>query len=692
MPCRTWILGFFLLIAGCAAPPKQANDVQPAPKPPTDPWVLRWNDPKSGAPALLWNGLIGIRLGRDGTGIANAFFDIRAYQPDGEEKIKPLPNPLQGKWTAGSKEAALDPAQGYGYEQSLDMRTGLLTTQWRQEVDGVDLSVKSEAVVDPDRRLVAQRWTIGGDDYVPLSLNGKIEGIEGGVNTTESAGLRTRYEWPGSRMLATARYRVGPDHRRIPPNARLMAPLREQHGPLVFGAVDKGKVFTFERSVAFGPLKTSTGDPDASATDPELAFESAAKRVVRAWAKKWETDIEIDGPVEDQQAIRSFLFYLRSSIHPREGMSISPFGLSATQYNGHVFWDADVWVFPALMLLDTDRALAIPEYRLWLERAARNNFEGWLRAGKPNASNGTAFNPVETPESEGGLMYPWESSVTGKETVPGPSKWQHHITGTVAFGLAKAAALGLIPAEDAARVRRGAATFYMARSEPGPNGREIKATMSPDEHFTGDNDLYTNLLAEWTTGGKTRFKRPQDDQGFLTYDGDTLRGYKQAAAVLAIYPLQHPEAEKQAKTMMERFSGKTTRNGPAMSDSIHALIWARLGDPDMGYRAWRASWEPFTDNSLMLFSEKRNKDLSYFTTGAAGSLQTVLYGFAGFRLDWERRPSAKWSMPLKGGSWLSVEPHLPPQWKSIKVKNFTVLGRRLTLTVSQEGVQVAEGD
>ncbi len=46
------------------------------------------------------------------------------------------------------------------------------------------------------------------------------------------------------------------------------------------------------------------------------------------------------------------MFYLQSAIHPDGGMSISPFGLSNQMYNGHVFWDADIWVFPALALLD----------------------------------------------------------------------------------------------------------------------------------------------------------------------------------------------------------------------------------------------------------------------------------------------------------------------------------------------------
>src|SRR5690606_25073555 len=115
---------------------------------------------------------------------------------------------------------------------------------------------------------------------------------------------------------------------------------------------------------------------------------------------------------------------------------------------------------------------------------------------------------------------------------------------------------------------------------------------------------YTKSRNVWPA--KPTYKLPQDDKTFLTYDNDALRGYKQAAAVLSIYPLQYPPAEEQARAMMERFADKVTRNGPAMTDSIHAIIWARLGEKEKAYQAWHDSWKPFVKPPFMLFSEKRN--------------------------------------------------------------------------------------
>ncbi|HZH98036.1 MAG TPA: glycosyl hydrolase family 65 protein, partial [Fimbriimonadaceae bacterium] len=150
--------------------------------------------------------------------------------------------------------------------------------------------------------------------------------------------------------------------------------------------------------------------------------------------------------------------------------------------------------------------------------------------------------------------------------------------------------------------------------------------------------------------------------------------------------------EEQAKVMMERFADKVTPNGPAMSDSVHALIWARIGEDEKAYTTWRKSWMEFTDHPLMLFSEKRRKAVTYFTTGAAGCLQTVIYGFLGFRIDSGQVPDPQWEKELHGGRWLTVKPNLPKSWKKVTLKNFTVLGQRYTLTATHDRVDVTQGE
>jgi hypothetical protein len=485
-------------------------------------------------------------------------------------------------------------------------------------------------------------------------------------------------------------------------------------------------------------LHTGSGEPTYTwiggpkRIDPTYGARAAFSTAEAVNKAAWSTDIEIDGPVEDQQAIRSFMFYLRMAMHPKGTMSVGPYALSNTTYNGHIFWDADVWVFPAMAFIDPERAKIIPNYRLARLDAARQNAKDWFEKHPKSNSWQTVwpsdhrFMPYASIKDPP-LMFAWESSVSGREVAPPDFRYEHHITGSVVWSLDQARVLGLAQPKAVAAAGRGAAKFWLDRievnrKEPPTSLNnwgefEVRGVLSPDEFHKGNNDLYTNLLANWTLdrfnplnrlklgpsmigrelrskggGGGPSLYLPEDKVSLLTYDDDQVRGYKQAAAVLAIYPLQYPPAEKQALTMLDRFADKVTPNGPAMSDSIHAIIRARFGDADAAYNTWHDSWKPFTDHAFMLFSEKRNKASTYFVTGAAGSLQAVIYGFLGFRIDCQKEPGAVWTKQLKGGYWLSIKPNLPPAWKKVTFKNFHVLGKRYTLTATHNSVSVTQGE
>ncbi len=616
---------------------------------PADPWKLISFNPSDNAPAWLSNGLIGIRIGKDGSGFASdgrslPFFKIDEYQPNGEEKIYELQNPLGIRWTLDGRPWNF--ARFESYRAEIDMRDGVLRCAWHTE-GGKNRTILSETIVDPTRAIIASRWTFSG-------------GIPGRIaywsDWSRAASILSRS--PSGFVFGLA------------PNNSLAAvwePPPTAHG----------QATVFERVVSFGANpKIDSGARSITSVDPPKppTFEQVLADSKKVCAKRWKTDIEIEGPPEDQLAIRSFLFYLRSAIHPSGKMSVSPFSLSNRRYNGHVFWDADTWVFPALAFVDPMAARAISAYRL----KRTNQGSGW-----------------EFPTAE--IRYSWESSVTGNEVAPEQFRHEIHITGDVAFSLTQASALGLADSVTTDGIVRQAGAFYDRQANNGGDERELKDVLSPDENHFGNNDLYTNLLAQWCSDsgswrGTRRFKLPHDGKTFLTYDSDPLRAYKQAAAVLAIYPLQYPTAEREARAMMERFADKVSPNGPAMSDSVHALIWARLGETDKAYATWRKSWQDFTRAPLMLFSEKRNQAETYFTTGAAGCLQTVLFGFLGFRVDTIKESGAQWSKKLNGGRWLSIRPNLPKAWKSVKFKNFCLLGKRYTLSATHNSVQVTQGD
>ncbi|MFN3683868.1 MAG: glycosyl hydrolase family 65 protein [Fimbriimonadaceae bacterium] len=620
-----------LLAAGCA---KSGKPTASPPKLPVDPWVLETNQAE-GEPAFFSNGLIGGRIDRFGMGTDEEgrslpFLAVDVRQPSGEEKILPLPNPMGLRFVLAGR--ALPPDASLPLRQAISLRDGVVTSEWGAKAGRQVLRFRCLTVVARNHRVVAQRWTVSP---LPKDLVAQPR-------------IPTQLEPDGI-------LRVAEDP--VPIRGRLL--------PRVDG---------WDWIVACGKPSGSPAT-DAAVSIDEWDFERAARESEEFWKARWNSDILIEGPAEDQRAVRAMLFSLRANINPLSGFAPGPYGLTSATYNGHVFWDADVWIFPALALLDPDLAGSIPEYRLRM-------FRQRLREG---------LRPGEQP-------FPWESSVSGRETVPGPSQKEIHIVGSVCLGLEWAEALGLVRGRELADVWRYSAAFFRQRATRGREGLlELRDVMSPDEHHTGDNDLYTNLLAEWLLNdrsfvGPRRFVRPMADGHFATYDGDRLRGYKQTAALLAIYPLQHPEAEAQATKMIAAFLGKTAANGPAMSLSVESLILARHQDPERAYRLWRDSWSRYTNGALGLFNEKPRRESSVFLTGAGGCLQTILYGFAGFRIDSKPQDMAGWSRHLDAGKQLSMRPALPSAWRSMTLRNISVRGRKLTLTITRDKILSTQGD
>ena len=64
----------------------------------------------------------------------------------------------------------------------------------------------------------------------------------------------------------------------------------------------------------------------------------------RMWERMWESDIIIEGDLRAQQLVRFALYNLYSSCREGTGCSIPPMGLSSLGYNGHIFWDTEIWM------------------------------------------------------------------------------------------------------------------------------------------------------------------------------------------------------------------------------------------------------------------------------------------------------------------------------------------------------------
>ena len=645
---------------------------------PADPWVLTCNDPTQSEPAYIGNGRIGFRIGRDGSGVHDGFL-LSGWTTESTEELRPLASPLETDLSSAGKSLFDSPRD---YVQSLDMRTGLLRTFWTTPGG---CRIQCEEFVLPTLDLVEQRWRfhVVGEGW---GVREVIDGTRWNLSQADHVESSQEGSTSGSKDY----------------NSPYDFPYQERSNGL-----EPDPLSGFEEGIDHALQLGSRTEGDISFPEGPLdSYEKILAQNNAAWKKRWQTDIEIDGPVEDQQAVRSWMFYLWCSVPADSDVPVGPMGSSSTLYKGHQFWDADIWMFPALALFAPGQAKTIANYRL-------SHFRG-------------------TP-------YPWESSVSGNDVGPPEFKKAVHITGDVAFMLHQAMDLGLADPSKADAVGRAAAKYYAGISVVGDSkaalsqrtpqrsalkDREILQVKGPDEYHVSDNDLYTNTLAQWledrfgegaqppAKGQHTRhktqdiarqseignrkskitYKLPHDGQGLVAYDGDPVRNYGQADAELAIYPIQNKEAEAQAQQIMNRIAPKINPTSPAMSDSVDALIWARLGNTDQAYTLWRRSWQDFMNHPLCLFSEERRNDRTYFVTGAAGCLQTVLYGFLGFRIDLQKDPKALWAKRLRGGDWLTLNPHLPRQWKKVTFRNFYLLGQRYTLTVTHNGINVTQGE
>lgn len=388
--------------------------------------------------------------------------------------------------------------------------------------------------------------------------------------------------------------------------------------------------------------------------------ERLLKRHVAAWQELWKSNITIEGNADITRDIRFALYHLYSFSRPGTSYSLSPMGLSGLGYNGHVFWDTELWMYPPILMLQPDIAKSLLEYRF--ER---------LEAAKKNAfSHGYK-----------GAMFPWESSAEGSEDTPvwaltGP--FQHHITGCVGWAFWKYYQVTKDRTwlkERGWPVLKEVADFWASRVERnGPGRYDINNVIGANEWQENiDNNAFTNGMAitalQYATEAAKELGMTADPDWMhvannipilkfpdgttkenATYDGVTI---KQADANLLAYPLTIVNDPAQIKKDLDYYLPRYAKDGPAMGVAILAILYQKLGEPDKAATIFSSSYKPNEVPPFGVISETAGGTNPYFATGAGGMLQAVLSGFGGLMID------------EKGISQLKTK--LPKGWKSLKI-------------------------
>jgi len=357
----------------------------------------------------------------------------------------------------------------------------------------------------------------------------------------------------------------------------------------------------------------------------------------KAWAELWKSDIQIEGDPLAQQDIHSMLYHLYSFARAGNSFAPSPMGLSGLGYNGHVFWDMDVWMFPVYLVLHPEIARSLMDYRFErLEAAKRNAFSHGYK----------------------GAMYPWESAGTGVEETPvwalsGP--FEHHITACVAL----AAWNYYCVTQDKDWLREkgwpilsATADFWASRVERnGPLQYDIKNVVAADEWAENiDNNAFTNAAAkanlqnaakaalllgiavnpDWQLVAQNipilRFPDGITKE-HATYKGE---GIKQADVNLLAYPLKEITDKNQIMADLEYYNKRIPDAGtPAMTQAIFTLLYARMGDQKKAYQWFNDAYVPNLNPPFRVIAETKGGTNPYFATGAGGVLQAVIMGFGG---------------------------------------------------------------
>ena len=379
----------------------------------------------------------------------------------------------------------------------------------------------------------------------------------------------------------------------------------------------------------------------ACAREYDKGYETIIDQHKEKWADLWESDIEIDGDTDAQRDVRVALYSLYSSIAAGSGFSIPPCGLSNDGWGSHIFWDAEIWMLPPLLLMQPSFAQSMLDFRIntipqCKKRAASFGYKG--------------------------IMFPWESDMTGNECCPVSYKLdmnEHHITADVGIGFwnyYRATQDKKWLSSKGYPMLKDIADFWSSRATVDSLGKyHILNVIGPDEyHENVDDNAFTNGAAkeclhavtksarllneipnpEWqkVADGLVILKAPEGHTlQFNGYKGDKI---KQADVNLLSYPLDIITDKAQILKDLNYYEPRIDSIwGPAMGRCILATLHARYGNVERAYGLFKKSYQPNLRKPFYFISEMPgNNNNQTFCTGYGGVLQSVIFGFGGFKI------------------------------------------------------------
>jgi trehalose/maltose hydrolase-like predicted phosphorylase len=422
--------------------------------------------------------------------------------------------------------------------------------------------------------------------------------------------------------------------------------------------------------------------------------------------------VELPDDPAAQKALRFALFHLWNHTGRHDELALGARGLTGGGYAGHVFWDSDVYVMPALATMDPASARAMVLYRLNRLRAA-------LAQAEASGREGARF-PWES-ASDGYDVTPTEGFLGGRRVPVLTGPLEEHITADVAWAADYYATWtgdGAFVTGLARPLVVEAARYWASRCRVDERGlAHIDRVIGPDEyHQSVDDNAFTNVMARWNlsraaeiveadcgaTPETERWRalshqlvdnldrasgRYEQFSGYgeleplvaaeladVPFAGDVLLGpervarsqlIKQPDVLMLHFMLPDEVASGSLQPNLDFYLPRTV-HGSSLSPAVSACLLARAGRPDEAYDLFRVALE------LDLHDETGLTASGLHLATLGGVWQAMLRGFLGVRVR-------------AGG--LELDPQLPVRWQRAAVR-FGCLGRWVRIGVAPEEVVV----
>jgi len=607
-----------------------------------------------------------------------------------------LPFPYRLK--ASLDGESLDFAGPHGRElrRTLDLRRGVLHIDALYETpDGRRTRIRTRRCASlADPHLLLQEALIDAENHwAAVALEPSLEALEPALghphlecieHALTSDSELVRYRTGGSAFEICIVSRISREPRSL---RRLICVFTSRDGPQ-------------PRAAALARLQALDGED----------FEALLAAHAAKWAEFWaKADIRVSDRPAIEQALRFCSYHLRLPAGDDPRVSIGARTLTGRAYEGHVFWDTEIFMLPFFLHTEPARARTLLQYRHHTLDGARRRAQGLgLR----------------------GACYAWESTVTGDDVTPTKivlkstgkeipiftGSQQVHVTADIAYAVWRyweATRDEAFLADAGAQILFETARFWASRMTRGERHHHIRGVVGPDEYHHAVNDnAYTNWMArfnleqaawaaqrfavhqaeaqEWTAlAGSLYCPAPGADgvieqfEGFFSlrdyplpkeerfkapvsrlFDWEEINRLKlvKQADVLML-PLLFPDAfSDEVVAANYRYYEPLTDHGSSLSPGVHAAIAARIGLREDAQRYWKRSlWLDLSDGM-------DNGMLGVHAAAMGGTWQALVFGFLGVRFT-EAGPQADAHAAQRlPAEWTRVELSLAWRGRSYTVK------------------------